>query len=252
MLCTVCGRQKSAMEFKGKRGELARSRIRRCNGCRTCLHCKVFQADARHMVRNSRLCTNCSRATEGHICRKCGLKQKTACYDEGVLLHHQKHKRMLICQACQLLGYSPDETFGLEPHMCKHGHERGHLAFDLQLLYNVKRGHSSSLICRECQEKYIYQCAAPDCFRTKITKAAESFEDGLVEDGKQGRGNLVCLECAGKGYTKNKGGLVPHYCNSCDTQFGPGKFTTKDRDNKKQRPKMALQCVTCKSGRPHK
>jgi hypothetical protein len=89
-----------------------------------------------------------SGVTELHQCAACKGKKTTAAFDQHVLENSRKHKRLLVCKACQGEGYSPRDC---TQYSCDNGCTRGHLGFNGKQLENHK-GRGGQLRCLKCMQ----------------------------------------------------------------------------------------------------
>ncbi len=111
---------------------------------------------------NSKLCWTCERATTAYKCDACKTSLPSTCFDAEVLHLAQVHTRKRVCFNCQALGYSPKDV---KPYECMGKHKRGHLKFGSQLLRDVKREHSSLLVCEEARPAVYLMNSPTQCWR---------------------------------------------------------------------------------------
>ena len=124
----------------------ARNKILRCEGCHVCQTCQKPK-DARSFVATSRICVDCA----SNVCHVCQRERRRSEFDEDVWVHHENHKRALVCLACADQGYSPKDTTGYECSGC--GVRYGHLSFNPVSLCRHKGDAQQHLHCQVCLAK---------------------------------------------------------------------------------------------------
>ena len=244
LACSVCETQKlpGAFAARYRATSVDPQQIRRCKQCsESCQGCKKIMLDDRAFATASKLCWTCYTESQAYKCSKCEIKKKTEDFDVWVLRHHKKDPKTLVCKNCQLLGYSPDPKVGLIPYQCIAGHERGHLAFETQLLRHVRSQNTNAdhLVCMECQSKPKRSCDIPPCARYK-----SEFEfDPRMWQKKNGR--LVCRVCVAHGFSDKAGGEVEYECVACKKRYGHDRFDKKLLKGKQQGRRIELKCLGC-------
>ena len=163
--CTVCKEEKSALAFR-KDYRAASMTIRRCRTCSVqCTTCEKLVTHCSQFATNSGECWTCYKKSRSHPCDACGQTVSIHLFDERILSNArcQLLKRKAVCKSCQEEGCSPDDT---NRYRCAGGHERGHKHFDTQLLYDVKRKHTTTLKCKDCEK----------CDACATTKSKTAFD----------------------------------------------------------------------------
>ena len=145
----------------------------------------------------------------------------------------KKHQRLRVCLACQGLGCSPKDC---TMYRCSTGHDCGHLAFEPQLLYDVGRGHSSTLTCRQCM---LVQVHCDACGENKV---ANAFDPHVVANKKHHSRTAVCCGCQHCGFSPKDG--TKYECCKGHSR-GHKAFAFQDLNNWKRRGQPLL-CLLCK------
>ena len=231
--CTVCSRARPLTEFKGKGKAWLQKCIRRCLDCRTCGKCKTSFDSATSFEVNSPLCRACYKQDRTQLCNACNKVLAVSCFNKDVLFHARVHQRLCVCLACHDIGYSPKDC---KPYRCSTGHSCGHLKFDAQLLYNVRRENSSTLTCRQCLLDTV------KCDACAEDKTAGDFDSKILENGRSLSRNVVCRSCQDRGYSPKD---CSKYQCSKGHECGHLAFLATDLANSK-RKQTAPICQNCK------
>ena len=118
--------------------------------------------------------------------------------------------------------------------MCAGGHERGHLKFDRMLLKNVKRQHSSILICVDCQW----------CDACSKVFPKNAFDQEVLHRARSHGRSCVCLTCQNLGYSPLD---VQGYLCSGGHTCGHLKFDRQLLKNSKSGNTSTLTCLDCRA-----
>jgi hypothetical protein len=186
------------------------------------------------------VCVECKqRPQDMYACAKCTEAKPRSDFNDGILHHHLADKRLLVCCACEKLGYSPDKEHGLESYQCVGGHERGHIFFSSQTLRDVRRGHTSAanLVCVECKQRPLVKCSVPSCAKGNMPEW--EFEQSMLRSARK-----ICRACSQLGFTLRKGGTESLRCDACRRNLGPTKFAQSVRADAK-RNKGVARCTNC-------
>ena len=242
--CTVCKENKhpEAFEHRYRSAQAEKLGIRRCKACgERCTECNTYLPDDRKFATNSSKCWRCySKEKKGsYACAKCKETKPRGDFNDGILQRHLAEKALLVCRACQDLGYSPDKEHGLDSYQCVGGHERGHILFPSQLVYDVRRGHTSAakLVCLECKQRPQVKCSVPSCAKGNMPEW--EFEQSMLRSARK-----ICRACSQLGFTLRRGGTESLRCDACRRNLGPTKFAQSVRADAK-RNKGVARCIDC-------
>ena len=232
--CTICEQDKNALAF-ARDYRAASLTIRRCRACSIqCVTCEKLVTHCSQFATNSNECWSCYKKSRVHRCDACKEHLGNHLFNSRVLTNARMNdgERKAVCLKCQEAGYSPEDT---QKYLCAGGHERGHLDFDTQLLYNVKRKHSSTLICKYCAKCDGCQAVLPRKDAFNKTQMRHYDESGSKRP-------LVCHSCRQKGVTPRT--LDMYICLACDTEKGKEGFKSTDVNNFTTRG-YKLTCTEC-------
>ena len=121
-------------------------------------------------------------------------------------------------------------------YRCSTGHDCGHLAFEPQLLYDVKRGHSSMATCKTCM---LVQIQCDVCHENKL---ASAFDPHVVANKKKQSRIAVCRSCQTLGFSPKD--CTKYRCCKGHNR-GHKAFAPHDLRNWKHR-RQPLLCQLCK------
>ena len=145
--CTVCRSTQNILAFP-QRQRSADASVRRCQSCSLqCSECQRLMTDCRSFATNSSECWACYRKRDLHTCDACEQVLDMTVFNADVLHNSRTMSRKKVCLQCEEIGYSVRDT---NSYQCAGGHWRGHLRFESQLLYNVNRENTSTLVCLDC------------------------------------------------------------------------------------------------------
>ena len=113
----------------------------------------------------------------------------------------------------------------------------GHLKFDSQLLYDVKRGNSSVLTCKDCAKTAAtYKCDA--C----TEEEGRAIRRTRVWQCRKHNRIRVCLACQQRGFSTKD--CEEYMCKGCEKGWGHSHFE-KNRLRHAKDGKSALCCPEC-------
>ena len=183
----------------------------------------------------SALCWECYGNEQAYTCDACHKLFQQAAFDARILSHASAGERRRVCIDCQANGYDPKDVTS---YTCSRGHSCGHLKFDCQLLYDVKRGNSAVLTCKDCaRTTQTYKCDA--CAKHK---KKEQFDIHVFQHAAKHKRKLVCFKCQHDGFSTKD--CEPYVCKGCTMNWGHLRFGRNALKDAK-REKGILCCAEC-------